>query len=192
MARGLTQGLLDEIVADTARKRYIHGFVMAVRRGDTTFASAAGNLDVSSRFFAASVTKLFVTAVILKLEAEGRLALDDRIAAHLPAETVDGLHVMNGVDRSGSIEVWHLMSNTSGIPDYFDKQTVARLISNNDEPWGLSRTLAAARRKQPASLPGRKAQYSDTNYQLLGAIIEAVAGRPLREVFDELVIGPSA
>lgn len=190
MARGLTQDLLDRIVADTARKRYIHGFVMAVRRGDTTFASAAGNLDVSSRFFAASVTKLFVTAAILRLEAEGRLALDDKIAAHLPAEMVDGLHVMNGVDRSGSIEVWHLMSNTSGIPDYFDKQTVARLVSNNDEAWGLSRTLSAARQKQPAFLPGKKAQYSDTNYQLLGAIIEAVAGRPLREVFDEMVIAP--
>src|SRR5690606_4502946 len=123
MARGLTQDLLDGIVADTARKRYIHGFVMAVRRGDTSFASAAGNLDVSSRFVAASVTKLFVTAVILRLEAEGRLALDDRIAAHLPAETVDGLHVMNGIDRSGSIEVWHLVWNTSGIPGHFDEQT---------------------------------------------------------------------
>src|SRR5690606_5385480 len=113
MAGALTQELLDRIVADTARRRYIHGFVLDVRRGDPVFASAAGNLDVSSRFFIASVTKLFVTAVILNLEAEGRLALEDRIADHLPAELVDGLHVMNGVDRSGSIEVWHLMSNTS-------------------------------------------------------------------------------
>src|SRR5690606_24702424 len=93
-------------------------------------------------------------------------------------------------DRSGSIEVWHLMSNTSGIPDYFDKETVARLVANHDEAWGLQRTLAAARQKRPGFLPGRKAQYSDTNYKLLGAIIEAVAGKPLRDVFDEIVIRP--
>lgn len=190
MGRGLTQELLDQIVADTAEKKYIHGFVIDVRRGDRGFASAAGNLDVSSRFFVASVTKSFVTAVMLQLEAEERIALDDKIAVHLPQEMINGLHVMNGVDRSGSIEVWHLMSNTSGIPDYFDKETVDRLVSNNDEVWGLWPTLAAAKKKKPKFLPGQKAQYSDTNYQLLGAIIEAVAQKPLSDVFDEMVIVP--
>jgi D-alanyl-D-alanine carboxypeptidase len=190
MERVLTQEVLDQIAAETVTKKHIHGFVIDVRRDNETLASAAGNLDVSSRFFAASVTKSFVTAVLLRLEAEGRIALTDRIAAHLPAEMVDGLHVRNGIDRSGSIEVWHLMSNTSGIPDYFDKETVDRLVSNNDEAWGLWPTLSAARQKQARFLPGRKAQYSDTNYQLLGAIIEAVTRKPLHEVFDEMVIAP--
>lgn len=186
----LTQELLDRIVADTARKKFIHGFVMHVRRDDRSFTSAAGNLEVSSRFFAASVTKSFVTAVMLKLEAEGRLALDDSIAVHLPAEMVDGLHMMKGVDHSRSVEVWHLMSNTSGIPDYFDTETANSLIANNDRVWGLWPSLAAARQKQAKFLPGKKAQYSDTNYQLLGAIIEAVTGKPLRDVFNEMIIDP--
>lgn len=186
----LTQALLDRIVEGAARKKYIHGFVMHVRRDGRMFTSAAGNLAVSSRFFAASVTKSFVTAVILQLEAEGLIALNDTIADHLPRKMVDGLHVMNGVDRSGTIEVWHLMSNTSGIPDYFDKETVNRLISGNDEAWGLWPTLTSAKQKQPRFLPGQKAQYSDTNYQLLGAIIETLTGKPLHDVFDERVIRP--
>lgn len=190
MREFLTQELLDQIVVNTASKKHIHGFVMHVRRDTQMLTSAAGNLTVSSRFFAASVTKSFVTAVMLKLEAEGRLALDDSIATHLSNEIVDGLHVMHGVDHSRSIEVWHLMSNTSGIPDYFDNETADSLVSNNDQAWGLWPTLAAAKQKQPKYLPGRKAQYSDTNYQLLGAIIEAVTGKPLRDVFDEMIISP--
>jgi D-alanyl-D-alanine carboxypeptidase len=186
----LTQPLLDAIVEGAVKQKYIHGFVMDVRRRGRALTSAAGNLEVSSRFFAASVTKSFVTAVMLQLEAEGRIALDDAIADHLPGEIVDGLHVMNGVDRSATITVRHLMSNTSGIPDYFDKQTVTRLLDNRDEPWGLGPTLAAARGKRARFLPGHRASYSDTNYQLLGALIEAVAGSPLRDVFHERVIDP--
>jgi D-alanyl-D-alanine carboxypeptidase len=80
-----SQERLDQIVASTIGKKYIHGFVMHVRRGERSLTSAAGNLDAGSRFFIASVTKSFVTAVILWLEAERKLALHDRIAAHLPA-----------------------------------------------------------------------------------------------------------
>jgi D-alanyl-D-alanine carboxypeptidase len=50
--------------------------------------------------------------------------------------------------------------------------------------------VSAAKQKQPKFLPGQKAEYSDTNYQLLGAIIEAVAGTSLDDVFDEMIIGP--
>jgi D-alanyl-D-alanine carboxypeptidase len=190
MGKILTQEMLDQIVQATIKKKYIHGFVMHVRRDERMFTSAGGNLQVSSRFFAASVTKLFVTAVLLKLEAAGKIALNDKISAHIPEEIYQGLHVRNGVDRSASIQILHLMSNTSGIPDYFDKETSSSLISNNDQAWGLQPTLAAARQKTPKFLPGQKAEYSDTNYQLLGAIIEAAAGKPLDAVFNEMIIHP--
>lgn len=190
MSKALTQELLDAIVTGAVRKKHIHGFVMNVRLGQATYTSAAGDLDVSSRFFIASVTKLFVTAAVLQLEAEGRLSLEDSIAKHLPRTIVQGLHVLKEIDRSASIELWHLMSNTSGIPDYFDKETIHRLISNQDEAWGLEPTLAAAKRKRPRFLPGAKAQYSDTNYQLLGTILETVTGQSISRVFNERVITP--
>ena len=190
MTQSLDQMILDAIVAEAARKRHIHGFVMHVRRGERGLTSAAGNLDVSSRFFAASVTKSFVTAVLLKLEAAGELALHDKIAQHLPPHIAEGLHVIEGVDSSHSIEIWHLMSNTSGIPDYFDGETANSLIANNDVAWGLEPAVAAAKQKQPRFLPGKKAEYSDTNYQLLGAIIETVTEKPLHAVFDEMIVQP--
>ncbi len=190
MKASLTQEILDRIVEETAGKKNVHGFVMHVGRGDSALTSSAGNIDVSSRFFAASVTKLFVTAAILKLEAAGRLALHDRISAHLPGDMIRGLHVKDGVDRSETIGVAHLLSNTSGIPDYFDKETMNSLLANNDRTWGLWPTLESAKKKQAGFLPGRKAQYCDTNFQLLGAIIEARTGRSIDEAFDEMIIGP--
>lgn len=186
----LTQRELEQIVAETATKKHIHGFVMHVRRGDLALTSAGGNLQPSSRFFAASVTKLFVTAVILQLVEAGSLNLQDKIGALLPEEMVKGLHVKNGVDRSASIEVLHLLSNTSGIPDYFDKETMTSLLANNDEPWGLWPTIKAARQKKPKFLPGEKAEYSDTNFQLLGTIIETRTRKSLDEVFNEMIIHP--
>jgi CubicO group peptidase (beta-lactamase class C family) len=190
MTTPLTQERLDRIVADAAAKKNIHGFVLHVRRGERRLTGAAGDLQASSRFYIASVTKSFVTAVLLKLEAAGKLDFGDRIAAHLPADLITGLHVKDGVDRSGEIEIRHLMSNTSGLPDYFDKETTARLVANHDEVWGLEPTLAAVRQKTPKFLPGQKAEYSDTNYQLLGAIIESVAGASLDAVFNEMIFGP--
>jgi D-alanyl-D-alanine carboxypeptidase len=186
----LTQERLDRIVQGAATKRHIHGFLMQVRRDGRALTSAAGNLSPSSRFFAASVTKLFVTAVLLKLEAAGTLTLHDPIGLHLPAEIVDGLHVMNGIDRSRSIEIMQLMSNTSGIPDYFDRATVGRLVANHDDVWGLQPALASAKQKTPRFVPGKRAQYSDTNYQLLGAIIESAADTSLDAVLRDLVFLP--
>ncbi|MDQ2077802.1 serine hydrolase [Marinimicrobium sp. ABcell2] len=186
----LTQQDLDTISQDAIKKKHIFGFVMHVRRGEDVFTTAAGDLEASSRFFAASVTKLFVTATILQLEAEKRLSLTDKISKYLPADVITGLHNKNGVDRSGEIEMVHLLSNTSGIPDYFQGDTVNRLIAGEDEPWGFWPVIKAAKQRQPKFLPGKGAQYSDTNFQLLGAIIEAITKLTLDAVFDERIIGP--
>ena len=115
--------------------------------------------------------------------------------AILRVGTLDGLHVMNGVDRTREITVTHLISNTSGLPDYFSgknrdgRSAAEELLAGNDEPWPLERILAAVRTMRPRFRPGQKgrALYSDTNYELLGAIIEEITGKPIGEVFQEYI-----
>ncbi len=155
----------------------------------------AGDMRVDDRYLIASVTKLYVTAVVLLLKHEGRLRLDDRVVDFFPAGMLDGLHVLKGVDYTGELTIRHLMSNTSGLQDYFfakspsGKSAADELLAGKDEPWPLERILATARTLEPRFRPGRRgrALYSDTNYELLGGVVERVTGKPIAQVFKEYI-----
>ena len=196
-----TTGLSDEFLERTVRKmaanRSVYGAILCVEdgRGTLGWNGAAGNLKPENRYFIASVTKLYVTAVLLQLRHEGAIALDDPMSRYLPSDLIAGLHVMDGTDRSGQITIRHLMSNTSGITDYFfgkgpdGKAAAAALFAGQDEAWPLERIVDRVRTLKPRFLPGQpgKVHYSDTNYELLGRIIETVTGKPVAQVFSERI-----
>lgn len=193
--------LSEILVQDTVRRmvdgKNVFSAVLRVESGDGSlaYAAAAGEMRVDHRYFIASVTKLYVTAAVMRLVAEGKLRLEDRIIDFFLEGTLAGLHVLRGVDYTGEITVAHLMSNTSGLQDYFfgktasGKSAAEELLAGKDEPWPLDRILAAARTLGPRFRPGQqgRALYSDTNYELLGAVIERVTGKPIAQVFNEFI-----
>jgi D-alanyl-D-alanine carboxypeptidase len=191
---------LEATVGRMTRSRAVHGAILCVESGDgrLSWRGAAGNLAPDARYFIASVTKMVVTVVVLQLREEGRIDLDDPMERHLPAELTHGLHVQDGVDRTGEITVRHLISNTSGLTDYFfgkgpdGKRSADLLLAGQDEAWPLERVLERARTLRPRFAPGRrgKVHYSDTNYALLGGILERVTGQSVADVFQERVFGP--
>ncbi|GIP31843.1 serine hydrolase [Paenibacillus sp. J2TS4] len=191
MSQPLTQSLLDELTSKAATKKNIHGAVLCVEKGDGTLSlvSGAGNIKADDLYFLASVTKLYMTTVMLSLRAENRLQLEDKISQYLPDEVISGLHVFKGNDYSHEITIKQLMSNTSGLPDYFSGRVITELLSGKDQAWPLNRTLTAVKQMKPKFIPGQKgkAQYCDTNYQLLGAIIEAITGQSLKAVFKRYI-----
>jgi D-alanyl-D-alanine carboxypeptidase len=188
---------LEATVQRMARSRVVHGAILCVESGDGSLSwrGAAGNLSPDARYFIASVTKMYVTAVVLRLRQDGRIDLDDPIHRHLPADLLRGLHVTNGVDRTPEITVRHLISNTSGLTDYFfgkgpdGKRSADLLLAGQDEAWPLERIVERVRTLRPRFAPGQpgKVHYSDTNYELLGRIIETITGRPIADVFREAV-----
>ncbi len=189
--------LLEHAVSRMVRSRAVHGAILCVESGDGRLGwrGAAGNLQPDQRYFIASVTKLYVTAVVLRLRQEGRIGLDDPMSRYLPADLIRGLHVMGGVDRSAEITVRQLISNTSGITDYFfgkgpdGVRSADALLGGQDEAWPLERIVERVRTLKPRFLPGQrgKVHYSDTNYELLGHVIEAVTGQKIADVFRELI-----
>lgn len=193
----LNTGFLEEIIQRIINKKNIKSAVMRVENGDGSFCRTcvAGDMHQDSRYFIASVTKLYITVVVMLLVDENKLSLDDSIEKYLPAELIKGLHIFKGIDYSAKITIKHLISNNSGIPDYFfhrqsDGKTAAdMLLEGNDEPWYLDKTLEVVKRLKPKFMPGakRKAAYSDTNYQLLGRIIETITGKSVGEVFKESI-----
>lgn len=194
----LNKSKIDQGLEKVIRNKSIYSAVFRVESEDASFVhtAAAGDMEATSPYFIASVTKLYVTAVILMLMEEGKLSLEDKLEKHLDHALMDKLHVYKGVDYSRQLKISHLLSNTSGIPDYFfhkqpDGKTAAdALLAGEDTSWHLEKTLEHTRNLKPKFKFGTKAAYSDTNYQLLGRIIENITGKPIGEVFKEFIFDP--
>jgi D-alanyl-D-alanine carboxypeptidase len=201
-------GLLRKAVD---RGRHVrHGLAgVAAVDGSWSWMSAVGVLDpdgtpasVDARYPIASVTKLFTAVVTMKLVEAGRLSLDDHMTEVLPNEVTAGLHVMDGIrpnrgDHGGASSRSHLWPRRLLRGRSARREEcpgpAARRGGRPDAPRrsaenGASHETALS---SPAGRPAkRKAKYSDTNYQLLGAVLEKVSGEPLHELFDQMILAP--
>jgi CubicO group peptidase (beta-lactamase class C family) len=198
------QTIVDDVVKSDSQVR---NCMLTVSTGSRDFhwSGAAGLADEAkgvkitpnTPFYLASITKLFTAVVVMQLYEKGFLALDDPITKHLPVALIDGIHVYQGVDYAGRIQIHHLLSHTSGIPDYYEKAPKGGrnffeiLLAEPEREWSVEDTVEWARDKlEPSFAPGKKAEYSDTNFQLLGFIIEAVASQALHDVYLEKIFEP--
>jgi CubicO group peptidase (beta-lactamase class C family) len=199
MKNKFNEAFLQGITESMLKNKSVYGAILCVESGDSSLSlsSAAGNLSTQDHYFIASVTKLYITATLLILRAQGKLSFADKMHSYFPKELINGIHVLDGVDYTEDITIAHLLSNTSGIPDYFyyDKakgDAVAILLQGNDEAWPLEKAVQRAKAIKPKFKPGQKGKvhYSDTNYQLLGGIIEKVTGQWIGDVFKEYIFDP--
>ncbi|WP_227521479.1 MULTISPECIES: serine hydrolase domain-containing protein [Bacillus] len=189
MLRTIDSSFVADLVSTSVSKKNIYGAVLCVENGDSSLSLlyGAGNLSENKPYFIASVTKLYVTTVLLLLRREGYLQLENKISEYFTDEILHELHIYKGIDYSKDITIKHLMSNTSGIPDYFSSEAVKELVTGKDQSWGFGRVIASAKKKKPKFAPGKRAQYSDTNYQLLGRIIETITKKEIHTVFKEFI-----
>lgn len=186
---------LQRDVERLARSRRHPGVVLATGglTGPVELASA-GNLTGETPFYAASATKLLITALMVMSDAP---PLDTPFREILTGPDTEGLHRKNGRDRTGEITLRHLLQHTSGLPDYFEAASsksglLAELLTGADRAWTFAEAMEIARRLGPIGAPGdlRRAHYSDTNFQLLGKVIEQVHGKPLAEVLNARLFAP--
>ena len=198
---------LDRLVA----RRDVHHALMAVRGGDGAldWRGARGDarpggpaLTVDTPYFVASVDKLVTATALFVLAERASLDLDGRLTDYLGPALVRGLHVWRGVDRSDDLTVRHLVSHTSGLADYLeDRPKGGRSLIDEaverDDGWTPEEALERVRSRlrphfplQDPHDPRARAQYSDTNYLLLKAVLEAVTERPVAEIYRDLVFAP--
>ncbi|MFF3443406.1 serine hydrolase domain-containing protein [Streptosporangium sp. NPDC002721] len=199
-------GLLESLVS----QRGVHHANLAVTSGDgkRRWSAASGPagaddhpLRPETPFFIASVTKRFIITLVLQAHERGELELAAPISGCLPAETITGLHVLGGIDRTSAITVRHLASHTSGLPDYFEARgegpsLYERLATGQDLAWTFEDTMRITREQRPHFEPQdltaarQKARYSDTGFQLLIRILETVTGRSFADLLAERILGP--
>jgi D-alanyl-D-alanine carboxypeptidase len=166
---------------------------------DGAFKDGA-EVSETNPFHTASIGKMFTATLIMKLAEEGKLHLDDHISAHLPTEVVGGLHIFEGEDYSEEISIAQLLQHTSGLPDYImDKpedgspSIFTQALQDPGKFWQVDEFLAFTREKLSAHFPpGEGYYYTDTEYVLLGLIIESKYQKELHQVFLEEFFKPLA
>lgn len=178
-----------------AGSRWCGEFLASVATDDDQPAIIHGDPD--RPFFIASATKLFVTAIAARLRARGELDWDAAFAGYLPDLDASGLCEIARVDHAPRVTVRQLLAHTSGIADYFegrrpDGTTTMQRFLERDFAWDIHDVLRWTRDMQAGFAPGTpgRALYSDTNYQLLGAVIERVTGATFAQVVQREVCEP--
>jgi D-alanyl-D-alanine carboxypeptidase len=177
---------LDAIVAAGATSA-----TAEIDTGQSRTLASAGVTAVGSnrpapsngRFRMGSVTKTFVATVILQLVAEHRLGLDDKVSAVLP-----------GVLKYGDdITVRELLNHTSGVPEVLKtlpSPRSAEFLKIRWKTWTDAELVARVADQQLDFTPGKAAGYSNTNYLLLGMIIERVTGKSYATEIRDRIIRP--
>lgn len=174
-----------------------HAFsgVVSIRQRDTVlYARAAGYADRSNkientletRFGIASGTKFFTALAIGKLIAAGKLSFFTRLADCV---------ALDFPRYSRGITIRHLLTHTSGIPDYFDEDKVEDFDNFTlSIPWyelrGPRDYLAAFPDEEMKFSPGERFSYSNGGYILLGVVIEELTGMKYQDFVEREIFQP--
>jgi D-alanyl-D-alanine carboxypeptidase len=170
------QAAMDAVVAAGKFPGFTAGVVLA---DGTTLGLAAGVSDreaktpmkPSDRMMMGSVGKTYVAAVALQFIAEGKIGLDDKIEKWLGTEPWFG-RLPNGRETL----IRHLMTHTSGLVRYeFQEKFLADMSRQPDKIWMPAEQLSYILDLKPPFAPGQGWEYSDTNYIVLGMILERAA-----------------
>ena len=181
-------------------------FTIASGDGSFTLSQEVGTandngtpMTPETPIYLASITKLYTAVVVMRLYEMGLLDLGDSMAKYLPNDMISGIHVFEGHDYSKEITIAQLLAHTSGIADsYLDKSPqdgksqYDLYKENQDKKWTIEEIIGWVRDKLPAHFAPNNhvAYYSDTNYMLLGKIIESVTGKELQDIYDEFLFEP--
>ena len=182
MMKKLAQALNEKDVFNGAWLYAEHGEI--VSKGTLGFRDPENTLPITEDtiFQLASVSKTFTSAAVMLTVRQGLLSLDDEITKYFPELPYPG------------VTVRHLLSHTSGIPDYFDDADwfikiwkEEKRVPGNDEILRFLRETKA----KPYFAPGEGLHYSNTGYNLLALLVERLSGVPYEEFLQKNIFEPA-
>ena len=156
--------------------------------GEGNFVTAKGVADIKTRapmriadhFRVGSITKTFTATALLILVDEGKLGLDDPVGKYV-----------SWVPNGDNITLRMLADMTSGLHNYTeDDAWVKKAFSDFQRVWTPRELVDVGMSHPPDFPPGKGWHYSNTNYVLLGMILEQVTGRKIQDVFVEKIFRP--
>lgn len=149
--------------------------------------SVGSNMKPEQRMLSGSTGKTFFAALAMKLCADGKLSIDRRVADYLGMEAW-----YKGVPNGDSITIRMLMEHTSGIEEYYELgDFTKRLRDEPDKNWTPEECIAYVLNRKPLFPAGKDWSYADTNYLILGVVIEKITGRKAYDDIQKLFLKPN-
>ena len=177
------KGKLDQFFNRLAEKNKAMGSLTVTKEGNIFYSRAIGYSQINStekkpaseatRYRVGSITKMFMAALIFQLVEENKLKLSDTLDKFFPQ-----------VPNAQKITLAQMLGHRSGIfnvtenPDFRSLKTEAK---TRDE------MVALIAKSKPAFEPGEKAQYSNSNYVLLGYIVEKAGGKSYEDALKQRI-----
>ena len=184
-----TQLALHEIVERNLAATETPGALVGIwypGQGEWQHAAGLANLETGApvslddHVRIASNTKTFVASVVLQLVDEGLVGLDDPIENYV-----------SGIPNGDTITVRQVLGMTAGIADFIAvPEITAEYAANPLFAMSPDEILAWIRESEPDSTPGARVHYSNSNYVILGFLIEAVTGRSPKKEIETRLIAP--
>ncbi|MEL6928233.1 MAG: serine hydrolase [Cyanobacteria bacterium J06600_6] len=184
---------LDTNLEDT-RAPEVPGAAVAIVSPSGSYFGASGvasleddtPLQPGDRFEIGSITKTFTATVILQLVEEGILSLDDALTDWLPED------VTANIPNADDITLEQLLQHTSGVADYvdilFNQAATNPLVFAQD--WQPEQLVELIDGQEPPFEPGEAFNYSNTNFLLLGIVIEAATDNNIAAEIRDRITDP--
>ena len=182
--------MIHNLARESYEKGGFNGAWLYAEKGEIVSKGALGFRDPEDTlpitedtiFQLASVTKQFTAAAVMLARREGLLELDDEITKYFPEIPYP------------DVTIRHLLTHTSGIPDYFDDADwfikiwkEEKRVPGNDE---ILRFLCKTEAK-PYFAPGEGMHYSNTGYNLLALLVERLSGVPYEDFLQKNIFEPA-
>ncbi len=176
---------LDRYLSDLVPAGLFQGSVLVARDGQIIIDKGYGYANSAraepntsaTRFQIASMTKQFTAVAVLQLVARGQLTLDSPVCSYLddcPASW-------------RAITIAQLLSHRSGLPNYTD---YASFDATQMLPTTPAELVSRFRDQPLLFAPGSSFMYENSDYVLLGMVVEKVTGRPYADVLQTSIFGP--
>lgn len=174
---------LGEIIEEASSKGVFSGSVIIIKDNGVIFQRSIGNADYArnipntadTKFQTGSITKFFVKTLIHKLAEEGKINMSDNLGKYLSGFPTD---------VSNNVTIQMLTDHTSGFGDFVRESMNPQTVKNIKN---ISDVLPFIQQEKLAFTPGSRAEYSNSGYVLLAAIIEEVEGKSFEAVLKEKV-----
>ncbi|AYL98303.1 serine hydrolase domain-containing protein [Mucilaginibacter celer] len=183
---------IDAVMQELHRTRGFNGNVLVAKNGKIVYENAIGwadylhrdSLKIGSQFELASVTKTMTSTAILQLMERGKLTLDDNVKKFFPDFPYEGITIrLLLTHRSG------LMNYVYFIDDIYRKEHL-------DQRKGLTNAdamkIIAERKPARYIAPDKKFHYNNSNFMVLGAIVEKASGMSYAQYMQQNVFKPAS